>query len=120
VQTLATSTEGYHFMINSDLLRHVWMGVEELALSEGALKERLGHAAAELVTALSEPDGWPSDLLREATVIEGMMYGPPQDSCKVTDMSDEQARDVAERYWRLARRVECAVALDMANDDRAQ
>ena len=106
-------------MINSDLLRYVWIGVEQLALSEGALKERLRRAALELVTALSEPDGWPTDLVQEARALEGIMYGPARDSWRVAGMSDEEARDVAERYLTLARRVECAVAIDMAEDHGA-
>lgn len=104
-------------MINSDLLRHVWIGVEDLALSEGTLKERLRRAAGELVTALSEPNGWPTDLLKDARAIVAVMHGPSHDSWRVASMSDEETHDVAERYLVLTRRVECTVALDMAKDN---
>jgi len=119
VHALAASIGGFHFMINSDLLRYVWMGVEQLALSEGTLNERLRRAALELVTALSEPEGWPTDLLQEARAIEGIMYGPALDSSRVPGTSDAESRDLAERYLTLARRVECAVAIDMAQDNGA-
>lgn len=83
-------------------LDHIGKAASTLTQEAGTLKDRLGIAAVELAIAVTRPDQWPGDLLKEAHRIDRELFADGNTEQTISQMDESEANRVAQEILCLA------------------